>query len=672
MNILNESERKQIDTIKRSISTPAAFQTLQNEDTANIAEWTACLLNALNAFGSEHFVVACIGMLKSGKSTLINLLARSKDASPTGFGFDTTLRPVLITSSTAPHGTIEVWLPNTQEQKLTKASLNEVFLCLRKVKKPEEVKGASCHAYPLTPANLENALCKAVLEADNNMLPCEPVMVVVKVPPNKDSPLSSEIVLLDTPGLDSGISNWTKESSERYSWIIENSDLLLFLQSSVAPLNKNAAAILHDIHAKSPNTPVWLVQNEMCAKPWLPLERITEENNKQRMQAARMFNTVCRAFKQVNANLGKADSAVFDDTLGGKLKKELLHDSQFASVVANIKDDLIRNIGPIRRQNCIDAVKREAQVMQDGLTEIARKLNDRIWETKDRMDALVRFKSQFRDYMLTTPRDGSSPAVDEIRMVSNGHFNPAKYLRALHYCHDFEFNGAVFSAAKLQKLITLQRDDLVRQMKDDIRAITTDDFVLALRRNGERRNNICKYIHEAFQEFALRMLKDDGIKFEPCFPVEEAEAMIRSVVGRLQLPGLQDSFFVNVDEVAGKATVSVKKLDCWKNLVWEFRKRDTVEAQQVFGDYFVAATESGPFAEMIEAISEKIREAATVWMNKTAFDTLRTDFVAKLDEVLTSRLREEKGTLSLIEHDVAVIKAMSGRYNDLNDQVKGL
>ena len=256
MNILNENELKQIDTMKRGISTPAIFQTLTNEDAANIAEWMGGILNALDAFGSEHFVVACIGMLKAGKSTLINLLARSKDASPTGFGFDTTLRPVLITSSTEPHGTIEVWLPNTPEQKLTKASLNEVFLCLRKVKKPEEVKNASCHAYPLTPANLENALCKAVLEADNNMLPCEPVMVVVKVPPNKDSPLSSEIVLLDTPGLDSGLSNWTKESSERYSWIIDNSDLLLFLQSSVAPLNRNAAAILRDIHARSPNTPV--------------------------------------------------------------------------------------------------------------------------------------------------------------------------------------------------------------------------------------------------------------------------------------------------------------------------------------------------------------------------------------------------------------------------------
>ena len=74
---------------------------------------------------------------------------------------------------------------------------------------------------------------------------------------------------------------------------------------------------------------------------------------------------------------------------------------------------------------------------------------------------------------------------------------------------------------------------------------------------------------------------------------------------------------------------------------------------------------------MIEAISEKIREAAAVWMNKTAFDALRTDFVAKLDEVLTNRLCEEKEALRLIKQDAAVIKAISGRCADLNNQMKG-
>ena len=130
------------------------------------------------------------------------------------------------------------------------------------------------------------------------MLPDEPVMVVVRVPTEKsttmfhdESLLSSEIVLLDTPGLDSGLSQWTQDKN-LYSWIIDNSDLLLFLQSSVAPLNQKAADIIKDIRAENPKTPIWLVQNEIYAKPWLPQERIKTENENQIKQAADMFNRV--------------------------------------------------------------------------------------------------------------------------------------------------------------------------------------------------------------------------------------------------------------------------------------------------------------------------------------------------------------------------------------------
>ncbi len=672
MNILNENERKQLSTLKQSISTTAAFQTLPNEETAKIADWTSCLLNALDAFGSEYFVVSGIGMLKSGKSTLVNLLARNKNASPTGFGFDTTLRPALITCTAEPQGKIEIWLPSNADQNMTKATLNEVFLCLRGVKKSTDVKNATCHQYPLTPANLENALCKAVLEADQNMLPCEPVMVVVKVPRNNESPLSSEIVLLDTPGLDSGISEWTTSASERYSWIIENSDLLLFLQSSVAPLNRNATKILRDIHARSPNTPVWLVQNEMCAKPWLPPERITEENTKQRTQAARMFNTVSRAFKQVYANLGKADSAIFDDSLGGKIRRELLQDSQFRSLEQNVKDDLIRNIGPIRRRNCIDAVVRETQNLMDGLDGIRKRLEVQLREKRNRVNALERFPTQFRDYLLNTPRDRDNPAVDEIQLVMNGHFNPSKYRRELHDCYDFGFNGKKVSSSKLQQVIAGQKAALVNQMKDNIRAITTDDFVLSLHRSGKRRNDIGQYVHDAFREFVLRMLKEGQIKFEPCFPAEEAEAMIRSTVERLELPDLHNSFFVNVDEAAGKVTVSVRKLDCWKNLLWEFRKRDTAEAQQVFAGYFNPTTETGPLAEMIDAVTEKIREGIAAWMNETVFDTLLSNFIVALNNELEKCQNKEREKMSLIEQDYTAIKSMISKCSGLCNQMKHL
>lgn len=212
----------------------------------------------------------------------------------------------------------------------------------------------------------------------------------------------------------------------------------------------------------------------------------------------------------------------------------------------------------------------------------------------------------------------------------------------------------------------------MKQMKDDIRVITTDDFMLSLRRNGEHRNNICQYVHEVFRDFVLRILKDDSVKFEPCFSTEEAETMIRSVVERLELPNLHDGFFVNVEEATGKVMVSVRKLKTWKNLLWEFRKHDSCEAQQAFSDYFKPITEAGPFAEMIKAVAEKIREGIAVWMNETAFDALRADFINKLDEELINRRCESRETLSLIERDAAAIKAMLRMCNEVKNQMKGL
>ena len=135
---------------------------------------------------------------------------------------------------------------------------------------------------------------------------------------------------------------------------------------------------------------------------------------------------------------------------------------------------------------------------------------------------------------------------------------------------------------------------------------------------------------------------------------------------------MQDGFFVNVDEVTGKATVTVKKLDCWKNLLWEFRKRDADEAQQVFADYFNTATETGPFAEMIEAVGEKIREAVAVWMNETAFDTLRDEFIRQMDNELIKRLQTENECVSLIVRNKEAIKIANKKCNELQNQMKEL
>ena len=167
------------------------------------------------------------------------------------------------------------------------------------------------------------------------------------------------------------------------------------------------------------------------------------------------------------------------------------------------------------------------------------------------------------------------------------------------------------------------------------------------------------------------MPRDKGVVFGNGFTVGEGETLIRSIVERLQVPNLQDDLFVNVDEVASEVTVSVKKLNDWRNIVWELRKRDADEAKAVFADYFNSTTEAGPFAEMIEAVSENIREAVAEWMNETVFDTLRDEFIKQVDIELEKRLSDGKASVSMIVQDISTVKSYVGKCEDLEEKLKG-
>lgn len=53
------------------------------------------IARALEQFKANNLIVVVTGLLKAGKSTLVNLLAGSADVSPVGYGVDTTLRLLL-------------------------------------------------------------------------------------------------------------------------------------------------------------------------------------------------------------------------------------------------------------------------------------------------------------------------------------------------------------------------------------------------------------------------------------------------------------------------------------------------------------------------------------------------------------------------------------------------
>ena len=90
----------------------------------------------------------------------------------------------------------------------------------------------------------------------------------------------------------------------------------------------------------------------------------------------------------------------------------------------------------------------------------------------------------------------------------------------------------------------------------------------------------------------------------------------------------------------------------------------------MFADYFNSTKEDGPFAEMIEAISEKIREAVAEWMNVTVFNTLRDEFIKQVEIELEKRLSGEKTSMSMIMQDISTVKSFIGKCEDLEEKLK--
>ena len=90
----------------------------------------------------------------------------------------------------------------------------------------------------------------------------------------------------------------------------------------------------------------------------------------------------------------------------------------------------------------------------------------------------------------------------------------------------------------------------------------------------------------------------------------------------------------------------------------------------MFADYFNSTTEAGPFAEMIEVISEKIRETVAEWMNVTVFNTLRDEFIKQVDIELEKRLSDGKASVSMIVQDISTVKSFVGKCEDLEEKLK--
>jgi len=415
-NLLDNFSSSTSNSVPKGIA-----QELNSSDVAEcLPEITGRIEQARREFGAMLFFAVSFGMLKSGKSTLVNLLCGHPEASPTRFGQDTTLRPCLLKSG--KKNSIQIFrMKSSIATKATETSEKKCFMAvmdyLRGVidkKKLEDDYGVISREHTFNTDNTIQALCTSRGLEDG----VEPLITVVLLKECSEL-LSDNVAILDLPGLDSEQMN---TESKRYIELLDRCDLLLFIQSSISALNKESTKVLNNLVKRQKNSPIRLIQNRFEAQPWRKAKDLTARDEtlseKTRKQLAETLEVNERSIPCSQVNLGQAYDARF--------KKNSLTNPQEAdqeydkSKFARIEDDLKRTINQdrlgIQLDGCLTQLANAVNLSEQNCERLQAWITSQIAHLDDYKQDFDKINDIFSDAANYLPYRGEGDSSGETRI----------------------------------------------------------------------------------------------------------------------------------------------------------------------------------------------------------------------------------------------------------------
>lgn len=214
------------------------------------------LVNRASEFDGGSFLILVVGPVKSGKSTLVNLIAHAH-VSPTHF-LECTVRPSII-SKGSEESITRIFSSVDREKKVEQ--FDSVIDSLRGFEKLENIPEVNIEKCELNDVNLENcvtlALEESVIKSDHTL--------VTSITTSGGELLKDNIFLVDMPGLDGGYANL---DNPIYETISQRADFVIFVQSSNSAISKVSNRFLKLLQENNPKVPVCLVHNVFEAAYW--------------------------------------------------------------------------------------------------------------------------------------------------------------------------------------------------------------------------------------------------------------------------------------------------------------------------------------------------------------------------------------------------------------------
>ena len=330
------------------------------------------------AFDSKTFFMVTFGMLKAGKSTLVNTFV-GKEVSPVGRAKETTLRSSIVLAADEENREgIYLYSPkecassNEEEALFEWQRKNGTSLMdfLNGLTTREEFLGSFKEdVLPFSESELETLLTSPVVPEYPNILP-----PVIRIDASRtDSAvgaanlLKDGVAIFDTPGLDGAKAN--KDSDPFWKSLTTCGDYYLLVQSSMSAINKDCLQLISDIFRETKNAPLLVVFNEIAANFWqlpdvekmkLRADSETASGELAEQLRTKMGGTLPES---VSINAGEASDAVFGPS------EEMQKDPEEMIVESRVRELRDRIVKTLREERTAIKVRNATDRMLKALKE---------------------------------------------------------------------------------------------------------------------------------------------------------------------------------------------------------------------------------------------------------------------------------------------------------------
>lgn len=304
------------------------------------------------------FIVLVVGPVKSGKSTLVNLIANAY-VSPTHF-LECTVRPSII-SQRREGEDCRITVYTTEDSRQRARAIDSVIDSIRGIENGEWLQDVVKSEFELTPENIKDKVELGLQES----LSAETLVTSITTPGGRL--MKQDVFIIDMPGFDGEYANI---DDPVYDTIAQRADLIVFVQSSNSAISKVSGQFLKKLHENNKDVPVCLIHNVFDSAHWrddAERRQTVEEQKQFALGEIRRLGFKIDAEQCFSINLGKVE-----DSRNAKYADDadLRSEAQAFDEIENyLHDRVISNRDVMRLSVCLGRTQQQLQKLTATISE---------------------------------------------------------------------------------------------------------------------------------------------------------------------------------------------------------------------------------------------------------------------------------------------------------------